>query len=104
MLLGQQLSLSCLYDAESSKRKSRKAVWLRLDIPVKVEVEHNPESASYDVKDDGHLTHITSSSYSTRQAIEGFYLCWVHHSNGGQGKVLLAYGVTVVDPSIGKFK
>ncbi|PSN46953.1 hypothetical protein C0J52_12564 [Blattella germanica] len=108
MLLGRDLNIACLYDAENSIKIShekkrdlrKKTTWLRLDVPVKVETEHNPDSASFSVKDDGRTTQLFSTSYLSKEAIEGFYICWVRRVSGGKGKVLMAYGVSVVDPAI----
>lgn len=59
----------------------------------------------FTLKDDGRVSTISAASYMTRDAIENFYSCHIHHyrnkSFKDSSRILLSFGVTVIDRNKG---
>ncbi|XP_076248702.1 uncharacterized protein LOC143188377 [Calliopsis andreniformis] len=104
LLLGQELKLSCFYDKSLHEKKVHSfykktyVTWLLMD---KLLQSYGIINDFFNLKDDGRVSTISIASYTTREAIENFYSCHIHHYSNNSFKdsnrILLSFGVTVID-------
>ncbi|XP_066901270.1 uncharacterized protein [Halyomorpha halys] len=111
IIYGQQLNLTCYYgmygDAKEKNSFSSiygnedEPLWIKFDTPLFPSDTRLMDNIGirYNIIDNGEIIILNIFKYWSREAVEGFYSCWIPSLTNDS--IILTYGITVIDLTAG---